>query len=192
MSYETTFPSPSSVVPGIVVLPRARGPNPDTNSRFPTRRACGYAPTGSGALLLITRSSIGCCVIFAARQSIRVPPPLDQRQAEPLFLNPPKRTRRSRSSQQLIQTVPKLIRSAGDMRRLQRTPAPGNRTEKICTQNAFTSPKHCSALRAGIGRGVPLASETPQYMIVRGLSRGSSWDDNQDRPRSDRRSVAHE
>lgn len=31
-------------------LPATRGPTPERKSRFPTFRACGYAPTGFGAL----------------------------------------------------------------------------------------------------------------------------------------------
>lgn len=49
MSYAVMFPFVSSVTPGISFDPRLRGPTPERNSRFPTLRACGYEPTGSGA-----------------------------------------------------------------------------------------------------------------------------------------------
>jgi hypothetical protein len=44
----------------MILVPRSRGPTPDKNNRFPTRRACGYKPTGSGAFdeLIICFSSI--------------------------------------------------------------------------------------------------------------------------------------
>jgi hypothetical protein len=33
------------------LLPRSLGPTPEQNNKFPTFLECGYAPTGSGALL---------------------------------------------------------------------------------------------------------------------------------------------
>src|ERR1700754_3489107 len=47
-----TWRAESNVTPGISLLPRLRGPMPDRNNRFPTRLACGNAPTGSGARVL--------------------------------------------------------------------------------------------------------------------------------------------
>src|SRR5688500_16592372 len=44
------LPFASNSTPGIFLVPRSRGPTPDKNKRLPTRRACGYKPTGSGAL----------------------------------------------------------------------------------------------------------------------------------------------
>ena len=35
--------------PGIASVPGSRGPMPERKSKLPTRRACGYAPTGLGA-----------------------------------------------------------------------------------------------------------------------------------------------
>src|SRR5438876_12043362 len=46
------LPTESSVTPGISLLPRTRGPIPERKRKFPTRLACGHAPTGSGARLL--------------------------------------------------------------------------------------------------------------------------------------------
>src|SRR5436190_19865497 len=43
------LPVASRVTPGISLLPRTRGPMPERNRKFPTRFACGNAPTGSGA-----------------------------------------------------------------------------------------------------------------------------------------------
>src|SRR5262249_30968352 len=53
------LPDESSLTPGIALLPRLRGPIPDRNNRFPTRFACGNAPTGSGARELWKVLSIG-------------------------------------------------------------------------------------------------------------------------------------
>src|SRR5271167_4315885 len=58
MSLATTFPSTSRVTPGISLLPRTRGPMPDRNRRFPTRRACGKLPTGSAARVEVTEEDI--------------------------------------------------------------------------------------------------------------------------------------
>ena len=44
------FPCSSNVTPGISFEPFFLGPTPDRKSKFPTFFACGYAPTGSGAL----------------------------------------------------------------------------------------------------------------------------------------------
>jgi hypothetical protein len=43
--------------------PATLGPTPDKNNRFPTRRACGYNPTGLGALFVEIRF---CSDIFNA------------------------------------------------------------------------------------------------------------------------------
>jgi hypothetical protein len=43
------FPCSSNSTPGIFLVPRSRGPTPLKNNKLPTRRACGYNPTGSGA-----------------------------------------------------------------------------------------------------------------------------------------------
>src|ERR1044071_325246 len=40
----------------IALVLGSRGPTPDRNSRLPTRRACGYAPTGLGASATVTSS----------------------------------------------------------------------------------------------------------------------------------------
>ena len=53
-----TLPVASWVTPGMVAAPRSRGPIPDRNSRSPTRRACGYGPTGSAARSLRIVSSL--------------------------------------------------------------------------------------------------------------------------------------
>src|SRR5882672_9560129 len=49
MSYRTTRPVASSSTPATPFSPRLRGPMPEMNSRLPTRRACGYGPSASGA-----------------------------------------------------------------------------------------------------------------------------------------------
>src|SRR5277367_1427524 len=59
MSLATTLPSASKVTPGISLLPRTRGPMPERNRRFPTRRACGKLPTGSAARAEVTDEGIG-------------------------------------------------------------------------------------------------------------------------------------
>src|SRR5687767_6170823 len=56
MSYDLMLPFSSSSTPGIFLVPRSRGPTPDKNNKLPTRRACGYNPTGSGALDEFRRS----------------------------------------------------------------------------------------------------------------------------------------
>src|SRR5450631_730083 len=59
MSLATTLPAASKVTPGISLLPRRRGPMPERNSRFPTRRACGKLPTGSAARFEVTEEDMG-------------------------------------------------------------------------------------------------------------------------------------
>src|SRR4028119_767513 len=70
MSYEIIFPFSSSLTPGISEAALVRGPTPDKNKRFPTRRACGYKPTGSGALEELKRFSLISTVVFG--QSLAV------------------------------------------------------------------------------------------------------------------------
>src|SRR5690349_17089168 len=36
-------------LPGMAFVAGSRGPIPERNNSWPTRRACGYAPTGAGA-----------------------------------------------------------------------------------------------------------------------------------------------
>ena len=47
------FPFLSNFKPGtsesVASEPAVRGPTPDQQSKVPTRRACGYKPTGFGA-----------------------------------------------------------------------------------------------------------------------------------------------
>jgi hypothetical protein len=45
------LPFSSSSTPGIFFVPLSLGPTPDKNNKLPYCRACGYSPTGSGALL---------------------------------------------------------------------------------------------------------------------------------------------
>src|SRR5690606_17423365 len=46
-------------MPTGIALSTLRGPTPDRKSRFPTRRACGYAPTGGAAREDLNESAIG-------------------------------------------------------------------------------------------------------------------------------------
>jgi hypothetical protein len=43
------------------LFPRSLGPTPERNSKLPTLRACGYKPTGSGALLEFILFSVIAC-----------------------------------------------------------------------------------------------------------------------------------
>src|SRR5882762_6415350 len=74
------FPAESSVTPGISLLPRLRGPIPDRNNRFPTRFACGNAPTGSGARVLSKELliSLRCSEEFLQQRPIIFSPAFGQ------------------------------------------------------------------------------------------------------------------
>src|SRR5208283_3423658 len=54
MSLARTFPSSSKVTPGMLLLPRTRGPIPERKRRFPTRRAWGNWPTGAATRAEVT------------------------------------------------------------------------------------------------------------------------------------------
>jgi hypothetical protein len=54
------FPAASNSTPGIFLEPFSLGPTPDKKSKFPTLLACGYNPTGSGALDELTLFSFSC------------------------------------------------------------------------------------------------------------------------------------
>src|SRR5690606_2735060 len=59
-SYGRGRPSASRTgPPGMAFVPAWRGPMPLTNRKSPTRRACGYGPTGTGAASVRMEPSMG-------------------------------------------------------------------------------------------------------------------------------------